>query len=124
MANITHVPPEIIAQILAYLDPDREILNIDRRGYVQSEVSLPEHGPPSDASENVRAVGYFRRTCKRLSQDGARHMFQRLVIRFSRSEFIRLQNIARRPQLAREVRKLTYMVPRFFQEGEYRIMSY
>lgn len=107
--------PELVRSILDHLDSDTEtLIPLDRRAYLSQEsFKAPEQPPPDQA----QAVANFRLTCRRFSELGALHQFARVTTRFSQKGFQRLENIAKRKHLAKNVRKFSYMVPYFYREG-------
>ena len=56
---------------------------------------------------------------KQCRELGLKRLFARLTIDFSLEGFSRLQNIAENKSLATNVLKLSYMVPRFYLQGEF-----
>jgi hypothetical protein len=54
---------------------------------------------------------------KRCCDSAVIRQFARLTVQFSLEGFSRLQNIAEQPHLAVHVKKLSYMVPRFYLQG-------
>jgi hypothetical protein len=55
---------------------------------------------------------------KRCCASAVIRQFARLTVQFSLEGFTRLQNIAEQPHLAVHVKKLSYMVPRFYLQGK------
>ena len=118
--GILRLSNEVIREILDYIeaDPDK-LVNLDRRAYLSQESFKPPSFPPPDEALNL---GHFRLTCRRFSELGSIHQYARVTTRFSREGFRRLENIARRPHLARQVKKFSYMVPYFYTFGKFLII--
>jgi hypothetical protein len=112
--GILGLPAEILLNILAQLDPTLEIPRVDDRAWLSVEsFRLP---PPRDEGA-ASYVANFRLTCKKFSEVGIQHQFKKVVTRFSRAGFARLQNISAHPHIARVVQKFSYMVPRVYLKG-------
>lgn len=107
---------ELIREILDYIeaDPDK-LVNLDRRAYLSQESFKPPSFPTPDEAQDL---GSFRLTCRRFSELGSIHQYARVTTRFSREGFKRLENIARQPHLAKQVKKFSYMVPYFYVFGK------
>ncbi|KAF2089170.1 hypothetical protein K490DRAFT_18182, partial [Saccharata proteae CBS 121410] len=112
---------ELLREILDHIEADPEkLVNLDRRSYLSQESFKP---PPLPAPNQAQDIASFRLTCRRFSELAAIHQFARVTTRFSRKGFKRLENIASRPHLAKNVRKFSYMVPYFYVEGRERIQQ-
>jgi hypothetical protein len=112
---IQSLSPELLRTILDHLDADLDkFVNLDHRAYLSQEsFKAPGRLQPSQAQD----IASFRLTCKEFSELGAMHQFSRVTTRFSQKGFERLENIARQPHLAKNVRKFSYMVPFFYEKG-------
>jgi hypothetical protein len=132
--SIHSLSAELIRLILDHLDSDK-LVNLDKRAYLSQESF---RAPPDFSASVESGVGNFRLTCRRFSELGAlvrmpqadfvsrydsglifhsliKHQFARVRTKFSRKGLARLENIARREHLARNVRKFTYLVPSFYE---------
>jgi hypothetical protein len=107
--------PELLRTILDHLDADLDkFVNLEHRAYLSQEsFKAPGRPQPNQAQD----IANFRLTCKEFSELGAMHQFSRVTTRFSQKGFERLENIASQPHLAKNVRKFSYMVPFFYEEG-------
>jgi hypothetical protein len=115
--HILRLANEQLLTILDFLEDDpHKSVGFDRRAYLSQESFRP---PPPPSATLAQDLGNWRRTCKRFSEVGAKHQFSRVTTRFSMKDFDRLDNIARSPHLACEVRKFSYMVPYFYVDGKY-----
>ena len=102
---------EIIRSIIDYIEADPEkLVNPDRRAYLSTESFNPVSPTPEDLSN-------LRLTCKRLSELGAIHQFGKVATRFSKHGFKRLEKIAGAPHIAKHVRRFSYLVPKFIEQG-------
>ena len=112
---IQSLSPELLRTILDHLDADPDkLVNLDHRAYLSQEsFKAPGRPQPSQAQD----IASFRLACKMFSELGAMHQFTRITTRFSQKGFQRLENIARQPHLAKNVRKFSYMVPFFYEKG-------
>ena len=109
---------ELLRDILDHIeaDPDRTV-SIDRRAYLSVEsFAAPSLPAPAQAQD----IAHFRLVCKRFAELGVPHQFTRVTTRFSRRGFSRLEWIAKKPDLAKHVKKFSYMVPCFYVKGEAR----
>lgn len=107
---------ELLREVLDCIeaDPDK-LVNLDRRAYLSQEsFKAPAFPSPNQAQD----VGNFRLTCSRLSEIGAVHQFARVTTRFSRKGLKRLNKIASQRNIAKHVRKFSYMVPYFYAQGK------
>lgn len=68
------------------------------------------------------AVRSARETCTEPLQ-GVIHQFSRVTTRFSRKGLERLERIAGQPHIAGRVKKFSYMVPFFYDQGRERIQE-
>lgn len=116
-APVLRLSNELLRDILDYVeaDPD-QLVTLDRRGYLSQESFRPPTRPSRDQAVDL---GNFRLTCRRFSELGAIHQFARITTRFSRRDFKRLEWLASRRHLARNVRKFSYMVPMFYSESKW-----
>ena len=106
---------DILREILDHIeaDPDRSV-SIDRRAYLSVESFRPPSPPPPLRAQDL---GNFRLVCRRFADLGVPYQFTRLATRFSRAGFQRLDRICSHSHLARHVRKLSYLIPDFYVEG-------
>ncbi|KAI9807930.1 MAG: hypothetical protein M1825_005236 [Sarcosagium campestre] len=111
----TELLRDILDQIGA--DPDKSV-SIDRRAYLSVEsFKAPSPPVPSQAQD----IANFRLVCKRFAELGVPHQFTRVTTRFSKRGFARLERIAERAEVAKHVKKFSYMVPCFYVEGRDRL---
>ncbi len=113
--GILDLADELLRIILEYVasEPEKPI-SLERRAYLSQEsFKLPLPLEPDDAT----TIANFRLTCKRLSNLGVIHQFSRVTTRFSRKGLDRLQKIATEPHIAGRVKKFSYMVPFFYDQG-------
>ncbi|KAI9796769.1 MAG: hypothetical protein M1833_006009 [Piccolia ochrophora] len=110
---------ELLRDILDHIEADPEkSVNIDRRAYLSVEsFRAPSPPVPSQAQD----IAHFRLVCKRFAELGVPHQFTRVTTRFSRKGFQRLERIAERVEVAKHVKKFSYMIPCFYVEGRDRI---
>lgn len=116
-SGILRLSNELLRDILDHIeeDPDK-LVSVDRRAYLSQEsFRHPPEPPPNQAQD----IANFRRTCRRFAEIGVVHQFARVTTRFSRRGFERLENIAAQENLAKHVKKFSYMVPNFYVEGDY-----
>ncbi|KAF2172089.1 hypothetical protein M409DRAFT_62901 [Zasmidium cellare ATCC 36951] len=116
------LPLELWKLILSYIEPDYEqAIPIDkaiaRRQFLSVESFVPPDPRDSLANVGRHSIGRLRLVCRGLAEVGAPFQFTQLVVRFSQKGLRRLDNISQCPHLARLVRRFTYMVPYFFEEG-------
>ena len=106
---------ELLCDILDFIqaDPD-QVVSVDRRAYLSVE-SFKAPSPPSPAQ--AQDVASFRLVCRRFAELGAPYQFTRVTTRFSIKGFSRLDGIAASPDVARHVKKFSYMIPCFYLEG-------
>ncbi|KAI9834661.1 MAG: hypothetical protein M1826_000063 [Phylliscum demangeonii] len=110
---------ELLRDILDHIQTDADhVVHIDRRAYLSVE-SFKAPSPPLRAQ--AQDVANFRLVCKRFADLGIPHQFTRVTTRFSRKGFARLEAIASRGAVARQVKKFSYMVPCFFVDGHDRL---
>jgi hypothetical protein len=116
MSSIERLPTELIERVLTFVEPghyDREV-DIAQRRHLSVE-SFEPAPPPSRGS--VADVGRFRCVCKRFAQIGEPLLFTRVAIRFSDNGLKRLEQLAEWTHLAAQVRRFTYLVPYFYEDG-------
>ena len=114
--GIQRLSNELLRDVLDQIEADPEkLVNLDRRAYLSQESFKPPAHPSPDQAQNIAS---FRLTCRRFSELGAVHQFARITTRFSRNGFRRLDWISRQPELAKHVKKFSYMVPCFYAGGE------
>lgn len=114
--GILALADELLRIILEHVASEPEkLISLDRRAYLSQESFKPPPPPEPDQAQNI---ANFRLTCKRFSDLGVIHQFQRVTTRFSRRGLLRLEKIASKPHIARRVKKFSYMVPFFYVEGQ------
>jgi hypothetical protein len=107
---------ELLRDILDHIETDPEkTVNIDRRAYLSVESFA---APSAPAPAQAQDIASFRLVCRRFGELGIPHQFTRVTTRFSKRGFQRLEWIAGRPELARHVKKFSYMIPCFYVRGE------
>ncbi|KAG9189681.1 hypothetical protein G6011_06549 [Alternaria panax] len=119
--GILDLADELLRIILEYVASESERpLGLERRAYLSQEsFKLPLPLEP----DNADTIANFRLTCKKFSDLGIIHLFSRVTTRFSKKGLDRLQKIANQPHLARRVKKFSYMVPFFYDQGRERIQE-
>lgn len=75
------------------------------------------HGNTNDRYR--QAIGKFRELCKQFAEIGAPYLFTQIGVRFSRKDLQNLERLAGWKHLARHVKRFTYLVPYFFESGEF-----
>ncbi|KAI4692187.1 uncharacterized protein J4E84_003155 [Alternaria hordeiaustralica] len=119
--GILDLADELLRIILEYVasEPEKPI-SLERRAYLSQEsFKLPLPPEPDDAE----TIASFRLTCRRFSNLGVIHQFSRVTTRFSRKGLERLERIAGQPHIAGRVKKFSYMVPYFYDQGRERIQE-
>lgn len=115
------LPPEILRMILDFVEEGSDqIISHDRRDYLSQESFRLPTAPTHDQAETIAS---FRLVCRRFAATGAAHQFARVTTRFSRAGFERLERIAGSRDIAKHVRKFTFMVPYFYLEGKLNACS-
>ena len=119
--GILRLSNELLIDILDQIEEDPvNLVNFDQRAYLSQEsFKLPEFPTPEQGQD----LANFRLTCQRFSELGAIHQFARVTTRFSKRGLQRLEWISSHPQLAKHVRKFSYMVPYFYGQGLYGSFS-
>ncbi|CAK4031609.1 Hypothetical predicted protein [Lecanosticta acicola] len=115
------LPIELYQHILSYIAPEHDsTLHIDKaiikRQFLSVE-SLPPPAPTREFRDSIVDVGHFRRSCKRFADIGAPYIFTQVAIRFSEKGLQRLDDLARWRNVARHVKRFSYLVPYFFEGG-------
>lgn len=110
------LPDELLRKILDHFvaDPDK-MISLDRRPYLSQESFATSE---SFMEDQMSDMSNFRLVCRQFNRNGVIHQFARLSTRFSLASFERLERIANHGQLAEHVRKLTYILPMFYSDGE------
>ncbi|KAI5375629.1 hypothetical protein J4E82_005580 [Alternaria postmessia] len=119
--GILDLADELLRIILEYVasEPEKPI-SLERRAYLSQEsFKLPLPLEPDDAD----TVAKFRLTCRKFALLGVIHQFSRVTTRFSRKGLERLEKIANQPHIAGRVKKFSYMVPFFYDQGRERIQE-
>ncbi|KAI4956013.1 hypothetical protein J4E91_000223 [Alternaria rosae] len=114
--GILDLADELLRIILEYVasEPEKPI-SLERRAYLSQEsFKLPLPPEPDDAE----TIASFR-----FSDLGVIHQFSRVTTRFSRKGLERLERIAGQPHIAGRVKKFSYMVPFFYDQGRERIQE-
>lgn len=110
------LPNELLEVIFDHVQADSEAsVNIDRRAYLSVE-SFKAPSPPLPAQAHDLAS--LRLVCRRFAKLGIPHQFTRVTTRFSGKGFARLEGIAASPEVAKHVKKFSYMLPCFWEEGQ------
>jgi hypothetical protein len=111
------LPTELIERILNFVEPgnpDREV-DVAQRRHLSVESFEPA---PVPSRGSVADVGRLRLVCKRLAHIGGPLLFTRIAIRFSEKGLRRLEQLADWAHLARQVKRFTYLVPHFYEDGQ------
>ncbi|KNG47348.1 f-box domain-containing protein [Stemphylium lycopersici] len=119
--GILNLADELLRIILEYVasEPEKPI-SLERRAYLSQEsFKLPV---PHDNNQ-AQTIAAFRLTCRKFSDLGVIHQFARVTTRFSQRGLDRLEKIAGQPHIARRVKKFSYMVPFFYDEGRERMQE-
>ena len=113
--GILDLADELLRIILEYVasEPEKPI-SLERRAYLSQESFKLPLPPDHDQAQTIAA---FRLTCTKFSDLGVIHQFSRVTTRFSKRGLDRLEKIASQPHIARRVKKFSYMVPFFYDEG-------
>lgn len=107
---------DLLRMILDQIESDpTKLVHLDRRAYLSQESFAI---PPPPLRQQAKDIGNLRKTCHRLADLGAIHQFARVSTRFSYRGFARLEWLAGQHHLAQHVRKLSYLLPNFYAEGE------
>ncbi|KAI2232569.1 hypothetical protein LOZ12_001984 [Ophidiomyces ophidiicola] len=78
----------------------------------------PSPSLSSSPDDPRRAVARFRLVCRRFAAVAAAAQFRRVVVRFDAAALRRLDQLARRPHLARHATALTYLTRAFYVDGD------
>lgn len=128
--NLVDMPSEIWLLVLQHLNTERESIGPDERDRKLASTTMPKNSIQTRIwpLENQRPVGSLpnlRTTCKDLANNKIliAQQFRGIVIRFrndepAKNDLRRLMDISSTPKLAREVRDLTFLLPRFFSRGQ------
>lgn len=113
--GILDLADELLRIILEYVasEPEKPI-SLERRAYLSQESFKLPLPPDHDQAQTIAA---FRLTCTKFSDLGVIHQFSRVTTRFSKRGLDRLEKIASQPHIARRVKKFSYMVPFFYDQG-------
>lgn len=117
-SGIDRLPTELVERILSFVEPghhDKEV-DIAQRRHLSVESFEPA---PVPSRGSVADVGRFRSVCKSFAEIGEPLLFTRVAIRFSVHGLSRLEQLADWTHLAARVRRFTYMVPYFYEEGQW-----
>lgn len=108
------LPGELLRHVLEQLEPNPdEPIPVDRRRFLSQE-SLDRPSPPPRSC--IEDIASFRLACKQFADVGAPLLFTRVVTRLSKRDLTRLETLAGW-QVARHVKRFSYLVPYFFQNG-------
>ncbi|KAH6664705.1 hypothetical protein B0J14DRAFT_493235 [Halenospora varia] len=112
---ILKLPNEIISIILEHLGYNpRQIKDIDRRSSLSLESFSSTRLPvPIDPGESNNVCN-FRLVCQQFNEWGLQQQFARVSVRFNSAGFERLKLIMTQRHIRVMVKKLTYLVPRFY----------
>jgi hypothetical protein len=117
-ASILDLDDNILLQIVEYLDGGQQrLVPFYQRRHLSVESF---RNPPPPERGSAASLSGFRLSCRRFADVAARPQWVRVTTRFSEDGLRRLDNIASSPRIARHVRKFCYMVPIFFDEGQFR----
>ncbi|EMD90033.1 hypothetical protein COCC4DRAFT_46841 [Bipolaris maydis ATCC 48331] len=119
--GILDLADELLRIILEYVasEPEKPI-SLERRAYLSQESFKLPLPPDHDQAQTIAA---FRLTCTKFSDLGVIHQFSRVTTRFSKRGLDRLEKIASQPHIARRVKKFSYMVPFFYDQGRERLQE-
>lgn len=118
--RISKLPGEILTRIVEYLRPDPETLvPVYYRRFLSVE-SLDIPRPSEDHNIN-RDIKRFRQVCKRLAEISEPVLFTVIRTKFSARELFRLEEfVGLKKNLARHVKRFSYLVGCFYNEGRMR----
>ncbi|KAK3113855.1 hypothetical protein LTR53_008430 [Teratosphaeriaceae sp. CCFEE 6253] len=112
---IQRLSNELLRAILDQIEPDPEkTVPIDRRQFLSVESFVR---PLDSGRGSLKDIGAFRCVCHRFAEIGAPLLFTRVAARFSKSGLEKLEKLAEWPDLARHVKKFSYLVPYFYSSG-------
>ncbi|KAI2406518.1 hypothetical protein LOZ63_005710, partial [Ophidiomyces ophidiicola] len=123
MAPILTLSNELLLDILDQLAPAAAAAAACPSIAARAALSLESMRPPSPSLSSSpddprRAVARFRLVCRRFAAVAAAAQFRRVVVRFDAAALRRLDQLARRPHLARHATALTYLTRAFYVDGD------
>lgn len=114
---ILRLSNELLTAILKEIEPDtNKTIAVDDRRFLSIESF---DSPPAEIPNSVANIGKFRRLGKRFAALGAPFLFTRVATRFSEKGLDRLEQLAGWDHLACYVKKFSYLVPYFYEEGKF-----
>lgn len=115
-----NLPIELYKQILEYIAPNYDgATHIDKAVARRQFLSF-ESLPPPDSSrsrDSIADICRFRRACRSFAEIGAEFLVTQVATRFSKNGLSHLEQLARWPHLACHVKRFSYLVPYFFENG-------
>ncbi|KAF4630685.1 hypothetical protein G7Y89_g7462 [Cudoniella acicularis] len=115
--RVFSLPDEVMEMVLDHFAHNpRTVVNIEERNSLSLESFSSIRAPVSNepVSNETSNLWNFRLTCRKFAQLGVQRQFARVSARFTVDGFATLQSIAKQRHIRDKVKKLTYLVPRFY----------